>query len=148
MKHKLVCLSLEASIQAYLNTTVRQALFEEGIEVELFDLDSHAIDSTVPDKHLLTYSNFTMVEDEQELTIDAALGASTVRDSDLRVLRLMSAVLFDHLRTGRSFPAVHHLTGEPLGVIIVKNGTRITPISGEDNRPVRAALVTFGTTLT
>lgn len=148
MSPQLICLSLEASIQAYMNNTILPALFAAGVTAELFDLDAHAIDSSVPDVHLLTYSNFTMVEDEKEITMDAALGASTVRDSDLKTLRLMTAILFDHLRTGCSFPAIDYFTGEKLGMIIVKNGTRITPISGEDNRPVRAAIVTFGTTLT
>jgi len=122
--------------------------FEEGSRPVFVNLDNSWDEGELPKDDITGYLSLSYEINDQLVEGTFQVGYSSRDDTNL--FRLVAAIdkLADRLRPMNKIQLYDADTGDAVGLMICKNGTRVMPVSGSKSRPVQFVAVAFATTLT
>lgn len=121
---------------------------EDGDSPQFQNFDATWDDAELPNTDLCGYFALTYEVNDQFVEGSFQVGYSTREDRNLfRLVSAMDRFITTLLPTNK-ITIYDADTGSKLGLMVIKNGTRIMPVSGSKNRPVQFIAVSFITTVT
>lgn len=137
---------LHASLMRFCQTFANEV--NGGVTPSFTNFDASFEDTDLPPNDLTGYFALTFTVDDGMVDGSFQVGYSTF--DDLNLFRLVDAMdqLLARLLPMNKLTVYNADTGNPVGLMVIKNGTRLMPAVGSKTRPVQFIAVQFLTTMT
>lgn len=112
------------------------------------NFDAHADESTMPKGDAMGFMGLSWEVDDHFLDVNVMFGVSTVDDTNLFRMVEKIAHLFEKLMPEETISVYDADSGEVVGNLVLKNGTRALPVGGSTSRPVQHIMVGLASTVT
>ena len=140
----MILKDLHTSLTRMLDSFRQTQFSENGFDLEVVDFDTHADNSTLPDKDVVGLAGFS-VETDGFTYLTILLGVSTYKDFNLVRHREIMSALYESVKPLSSHRVYDTRTGAVKGYMKVDGGIKLMPVSENKARPLQFVAVLFAT---
>lgn len=138
--------NIQASLMRFCNDFVdAQALL--SVTLEFVNFDAHADEATIPNGDLIGIAGLGLVFDDSLIDIQAMVGLSTEGDTNLFRLSNLMGQLLELLRPECLIRVYDSESGDDIGWMVIKNGTRLMPVGGATAKPLQYVIIELATSV-
>ncbi len=117
-------------------------------EMEFRNFDSSWSEDELPPLDVVGTLGLSFEFNDHLIDGSLQIGVTTLQDKNLFRLTSIVSKLLESLRPTNKLTIYSAETGAKIGLLVIRNGTRVMPVAGSKTRPVQFIAVNFSTTVT